>query len=412
MTDEADGSGFVPPLDTPGAADAALDPHLAEMLHDIVHRAEPGGEELLAGLKRLEKTYGDDVYAELLFLLSHLRFSADEARGHWDRILEHRATMGERLGSPVDLRVALIHYFLEVNRQLDSPKVIELRLFEQTQASAYRDELTGLYNYRVFREHLKQEVRRCERYGAAITVVMVDIDDFKAFNDRNGHEAGNDALVTIAGLLSRSLRKSDVAARYGGEEFVLVLPSTSKVSGRQVAERARAAVEAEAFSPHGGRPGQRLTVSAGVATFPADALDAADLVRCSDRALYVAKARGKNLVHFYGEDRRSYRRLEVEMNGELSTAAADLRDLTTVNVSERGFLILVDRMLPVGSLADVTLRLPDDRGTVRTTGRVVRVEETGSGRFRAAVRVLEIEASHRMRLLGFIRGGAGNATEE
>lgn len=391
MPDRPIDESLAPP---PGGPGTVWDPELEEILHNLLENVESDHTELIAGLRRLETTYGDVVYSELLFLLSHLRFSPADARRHWDRILEQRTAMRERLQAPVDVRVALIRYFLDVNRKLESPKIIELRLFEQTQASAYRDDLTGLYNYRVFREHLNQEILRCERYGEPVSLVMVDIDDFKVFNDRHGHESGNDALVEIALQLTDSLRKSDLAARYGGEEFVLVLPCTTKIDARFVAERARVAVEA----------GRQVTVSAGVATFPGDAIAPSDLVRCADRALYVAKARGKNLVHLYGEDRRSYRRVDVELSGECISPSEGPIPLATINLSERGFLVRVDRKLPVGGVVDVCLRPPGAGAEVTAAGRVIRVEETGAGRFRAAIRVVEIGTRDRLRLMDWVRG--------
>ena len=199
----------------PVSQDVAWTPELVETLYELLYGADLRGQALDSELQKLEHKYDGAVYAELIYLLSHLRFDPDEAKRCWQQIVEHRDSMQKRLGTSVDLRVALVRYFLEVNRKLKNPKVIELKLFEQTQASVYRDDLTGLWNFRYFREYLAREIDRGERYSPVLSLIMVDIDDFKHYNDRNGHEVGNQALATIARLLAESLRKIDVAARYG-----------------------------------------------------------------------------------------------------------------------------------------------------------------------------------------------------
>ncbi|MCZ6695151.1 MAG: diguanylate cyclase [Acidobacteria bacterium] len=378
-------------------------PELTETLYDLLYGGKTGPRGLDAALRRLEQQHGNHVYVELIHLLSHLRFTPQDASGHWKAILEHRDRMGRSLGKEVDLRVALLSYFVEVNRHLHNPKIIELKLFEQTQASIYRDELTGLYNFRYFREYLVREIQRGERHVPPLSLVMVDIDNFKLYNDRNGHEAGNEALATIAGLLNESIRKTDVAARYGGEEFVLVLPSTPKTHAHDVAERAREKIESRPFPHEECQPNGHLTVSLGLATYPADARSADDLVRCADAALYGAKERGKNRVFLFGENRRSYRRISAALNGRYCVVAAEYYPLKTVNLGEGGILFVVEQKLPVGSLIDISLDLPGSNRSIVTSGRVIRVEENRDGVFEAAIRIIEIGARDQTRLVSYLR---------
>ena len=382
--------------------DSGWNPELVESLYKLLYLVDLGSRDLAPQLKELERGSGDQVYSELIYLLSHLRYTASEARDHWRRIVDHRETMQRRMGVPVDLRVALVSYFVEVNRQLKNPKIIELKVFEQTQASVYRDELTGLCNYRYFREHLAREIQRSERYSAPLSLVMIDIDSFKDYNDKQGHESGNRALVAIAGLLSESLRKIDVAARYGGEEFALILASTSKTGAIHVAERTRARIERHSFS-RGARHGRRLTVSMGVATFPADALGAGELVRRADSALYVAKTLGKNQVHMYGENRRSHGRVDVVLEGRLSVLADTHYPLTTINLSEGGFLAFTKQNLPVGSLVQVSLTLPDSDHEVAASGRIIRVVAKSGGRYETAIRIVDIQSRDQSRLMKYLR---------
>ncbi|HXH28544.1 MAG TPA: diguanylate cyclase, partial [Candidatus Polarisedimenticolia bacterium] len=388
----------VPPV--PPQAPTTFNPELSNALIEILY-ADSGGA-IDRRLARLAAAHGDTVYAEAIYLLSHLRFDPEEARRHWDKILAHRAAMRRHPRRAVDLRVALVSYFVEVSHKLHNPKVIELKLFEETQASAYRDELTGLDNYRSFREHLGREIRRGARSGQPLSLVMIDIDDFKPFNDRHGHEAGNRALAALAGLLRSSLRKVDVPARYGGEEFALILPSTTKTQAQQVAERARLRVEKHRMKAGAEGP-VGLTVSMGIATHPADADEMEELVRRADSALYFAKSRGKNQVHLYGESRRSFQRVQASLEGRLSLVATDSHPFTTLNVSEGGLLLSTQRALPVGALLDVALSLDDGANVVQASGRVIRIEEKPEGKYDAAVRLIDISSRDQALLTKYIQ---------
>ncbi len=279
------------PLDGIGTTEAALDAELKRLLA----RGQEPSAVLDEALSRLQEGHEESVHSGLLHLASHLRFPAAEAREHWARILGHRDDLQARLEQPVDLRVALVDYFLAVFRRFSNPKIIELELFERTLASAYRDELTGLHNYRFFLEFLERELLRSDRHRASLSLVMLDIDDFKSFNDTHGHEAGNRALATVGELLRCSARACDMPVRYGGEEFALILPGTPEAGAQVAAERARKAVERQPFGEDSASP-RWLTISAGVATAPLDGVTTPDLVAAADHALYRAKRDGKNRV--------------------------------------------------------------------------------------------------------------------
>lgn len=166
---------------------------------------------------------------------------------------------------------------------------------ERLERLAITDGLTGLYNFRFFRDRLEKEYSRSDRYGNPLSCILIDIDDFKRVNDTYGHLQGDEILRDIADLAVRSNRQSDVVARYGGEELVALLPQTGMTGAMRQAERLRSEIESHKFD---GLPkGERITVSIGVAEFSKEHMKSCeDLVRAADEGLYAAKQRGKNQV--------------------------------------------------------------------------------------------------------------------
>jgi diguanylate cyclase (GGDEF)-like protein len=158
------------------------------------------------------------------------------------------------------------------------------------------DELTGIFNRRYFNQRFDREMLRAQRYERPLTVIMIDIDHFKTFNDAHGHLMGDQVLKGVADLLEHNLRKADILARFGGEEFVIILPEIDKDRGRKVAEKLRRAVERAEFPKEETQPLGRLTISLGLASFPEDSSRAPDLLERADRALYLAKTLGRNQV--------------------------------------------------------------------------------------------------------------------
>jgi diguanylate cyclase (GGDEF)-like protein len=169
----------------------------------------------------------------------------------------------------------------------------------QFQLMSITDPLTGMLNRRYLEERLMEELNRSRRYDYPMSFMMIDIDDFKHYNDRNHHQAGDLALEMTAQCLKSALRSADVASRYGGEEFCILLPQTSLSEAKIIAERIRRRVERTRY-PHGRfQPLGALTVSIGISSLTTGIETPETIIRAADRALYLAKERGKNRVESY-----------------------------------------------------------------------------------------------------------------
>jgi diguanylate cyclase (GGDEF)-like protein len=171
----------------------------------------------------------------------------------------------------------------------------------QFQQESVTDQLTGLPNLRYLEERLPEELSRSKRYEQPMSFLMIDIDDFKKYNDSNGHQAGNVALQMVAHCLKDGLRSADVAVRYGGEEFCIMLPQTALAEARVIADRIRHHVETTPFPQGESQPLGRVTISVGVSTFSENLDSFEKIVGAADRALYESKSFGKNRVEYYND---------------------------------------------------------------------------------------------------------------
>jgi diguanylate cyclase (GGDEF)-like protein len=173
------------------------------------------------------------------------------------------------------------------------------RLYDDARNLADRDPLTGFYNHRYLHERLGEEVVRAQRSRQPLSVLMIDLDDFKLVNDTFGHLFGDRLLVWIAERIRSTLRVSDVPARYGGDEFAIILPDADIDSARRAAERILQAFETQAFESDGRGP-VPVSMSIGAASHPTDGRTATDLIAAADRGLYRVKRGGGRRVDIAG----------------------------------------------------------------------------------------------------------------
>jgi diguanylate cyclase (GGDEF)-like protein len=234
----------------------------------------------------------------------------------------YAANLGERRGSSFsvpliyqDNAIGLIHFssplpdaFSEEHRAIfvtvasqASLALANAQLFQETLELSLKDGLTGILNRRALESRLELEWSRALRDQAPLSIVMVDIDHFKVYNDQHGHQQGDETLRRVARIIERNIRKVDAVARYGGEEFAIILPRAGKKEAIEVAKKLRRSVEQADFVRGYLQPLGRVTISCGVSTAPEDATSVEALVKRADEALFAAKSGGRNTVRAFGE---------------------------------------------------------------------------------------------------------------
>lgn len=256
---------------------------LVEGTIEVVHLA-PEGEEVV-----LRTVEGGAVVGEIAGTDGGARSATVRARTPVRLLKIPAPDFRQLLRRRPDLLEEL--YWIQVERVRNLTRQVT-----KTHRQAITDPLTRLYNFGFFRERLEIEVDRAAQTGDLVSLVIFDIDHFKEYNDHNGHEEGNVALTTVAEIIKATGRRGDIVARYGGEEFVALLYGATRQEAEGFGESVRQTVEGTAFAGGPSQPGGRLTISAGVATFPWDAQSDEALIKASDENLYKAKESGRNRV--------------------------------------------------------------------------------------------------------------------
>jgi diguanylate cyclase (GGDEF)-like protein len=353
---------------------------------------EQGGldrQEFVRAVEAVAARCGDEVYTVLLHTLVHLEFGKRAARRHFEAVIEHWEKLCADTGRDADFRVALLDYFLTINRRIRNPKIIEIKIYEKTRQETEVDELTRLFNFRYFSKAIDLEVCRSLRYRSPLSLVLFDADNFKHYNDTNGHMAGNKALKKLAVIIRRAVREVDVVARFGGEEFALLLPETNKQGAFTIAERICRAVAKTRFFNGKAQPAGCFSVSGGIATLHVDAEDSATLIKKADQALYQAKARGKNQVALYVNELREYQRVRTAIMGRLKWEYG-VCDVLIEDISEGGILFNCGQAMSMTSQCELQFPVPGQKRSVSCRLKVRRVEEDDGGHYSIGASIVQI----------------------
>jgi diguanylate cyclase (GGDEF)-like protein len=345
----------------------------------------------------LEAQHGPDFPRAVLYILTRKSFDNREAQSYWRGIVHHRQTLRQQLGRDVGLRAALCDYFINIQPAVKTPLILEEELFVQKEQTALCDELTGLFNRRFFNSVLSKQIASAQRYGQGFSLLLLDVDWFKVYNDRHGHLAGDQALVEIAGLLQACARDIDYVVRYGGEEFAVILPLADKEQALSVAQRHREAVQDHFFPGQEAMPLGRITISLGVATFPDDAQDAMELIDRADQALYQAKRQGRNLALAAQPERRRHPR--VPFRGEVKYRYLDNRQgfqpARALDISQTGLRLHSARAVEARRPLEIVIKTAGQDLEVTVQGQVVRISlAPGQGHYHLGVALEDAPDQH------------------
>ena len=228
----------------------------------------------------------------------------------------------------------------------------------ELQTLVNEDGLTGVYNHRYFYDKLREKMHISEVENEKLSLIFMDIDYFKHYNDLYGHQKGDEALKKIGKLLKSIARENDLVARYGGEEFAIILPNTSEEEATKIAERIRNKVEKTYFEGQENQPNANFTVSVGIAVFPDKAKSELDLVKCADDALYRAKFFHKNRVETYVSVLDELKR---DLNEEENALVASIKTLISIiNAKDKYTYSHVERVVIYSRLMAKKLGLSED----------------------------------------------------
>ncbi len=256
----------------------------------------PDNPALKEKVQRLVEKRQTHLYHDLIYSLCQLDLPEVEAQKRWDEILKHKYWISEKLGRNVGIRVAALDYFYNVTQEVKYVTMMDVYQFQQAKQNAVTDWLTGVYLKNYFYTLLEKEIARAARLGEKFSVLFLDIDYFKIYNDTHGHLPGDAVLKEFADAVSGLIRDYDILGRYGGEEFVILFPSTEREQAAKVADEIRQTIEDYPFPGEMIMPAKTLTISGGIAEYPVDGADAQTLLASADKALYHSKQTGRNRI--------------------------------------------------------------------------------------------------------------------
>ena len=236
----------------------------------------------------------DNLYVELLFQLTWRRFPLEEAVRIWAAITEHKKELEQTLEREVGFRVAALDYRFSVEKILQGARRVARAEFESILTFVNIDEVTGVHSRRYFNERLGEELGRARRYSHPLSMLIIDLDNFKQVNDRCGHVEGDSVLRQVGRMLMDTTRQADVVCRFGGDEFAVLLPETGSEDAGRTAESIRLAV-ADISVPGEDEPGN-VTLSIGCAAFPESCDEAEEMLALADQMCLDVKRAGKNGV--------------------------------------------------------------------------------------------------------------------
>ena len=366
-----------------------------------MHRQKEDDDLFIQEITSLATQEGDRVYQTLLQFLTSLDLPSSTAYDYWQQTIIHRDQMSALLGRKVSLITALSDYLLHHGQDEYTPYLIDAKSYEQIVQESVKDSLTGLNNRAYFDQVFEQQLSLALRYNTDLSLLFLDLDNFKDINDRYGHQTGDFVLQSIAAMIEKEKRDSDIAIRYGGEEFILLMPHTGSINGLILAERIRQSIACTVLNHNDNAIS--MTISGGLASYPIDGDITSEILAVADQA----KGAGKNLISIFKEDKRRYLRvkfhnpvyvkeLEIDANPSYAGRGKD--------ICIGGILFQNSEPLTIGSRIQIHTQLLKENRLL-LIGTVVRVEAFGPDDYDIGVAISfkEMEKIAREEIAGLLR---------
>jgi diguanylate cyclase (GGDEF)-like protein len=359
----------------------------------------------ISDLNRIIEQRGITTCQAIFQVLTSLELPIEKAAEYWRQVIRHREEMIEALHRNVDLIPALCDFLSTSPDYFETPKIVDEGTFTRIIEGTTHDSLTLLFNRPYFDQIFVQNISLAMRYNTDLSVLFLDVDNFKDVNDTYGHQAGDATLQQIAQVIQQEKRESDVAARYGGEEFVLLMPHTENIHAYVLAERIRTRIEQMELDANG--KVYQVTISGGLASFPANARDSHELLKKADSALYLAKGAGKNVISFYREEKRRYLRVKFHQSikiKELGFNNSESYDGTSKDICIGGILFENAAPLPIGARIQLSVPIKNDEPLL-LIGTVVRVEAFNGHQYEIGMTISfkEMEKIANNEIAGFLK---------
>jgi diguanylate cyclase (GGDEF)-like protein len=306
-----------------------------------------------SSIEYLAQTYGEDIFQRLLNSLLSTYFSPKEATDFWRAAMQNYNQDCTRM----NWRSVVLDYLLARTELLKNPRIIDADELKQLQTEAVTDGLTNLYNQSHFKQRLATVIREHKATPDAVfSLIILDLDRFKQFNDRCGHLRGDRALEKIGKLICTKLPKDAMAARYGGEEFAIILPNTNLEAAVEIAEAIRCKVAETEFDGEERLDSGKLTISGGVASFPELGVDSDSLISYADSKLYEAKVTRNSICPLPNNTRRVIRHNYRSIVEIFNTKTGDFKNSLSADISPTGILLKSCTPAVIGS--KLKLRFP------------------------------------------------------
>ncbi len=348
---------------------------------DILDEDDSNEELILREFTYMHEESGDDFYVDLFKVLANLEFSPEEALTNWHVILKHRENLKNKLGRNAGFRVAMLDYFINQNKRLKNPKLIELNFYEKAVKYALVDELTGLYNRKFFDKTIHSEMNKSRRHNNTFSLVFIEIEDFQQYINENGEKAGDKLLIRFASAAKNACRQEDTLCRMGKDEFAILLPQTSANGAVIVTERIREILK---------KKNAYLNFSAGISNFPEDGNEVELLIKKADRAMYSSKSQGKNTTTIYSSDKRKYKRMKV--NWDINFALVDeegkmfKKERSRLeDISVEGLCFFTEKQMKINDKVLFNLEIPNHENKETIVGVVKWISKIGEMRYKVGV---------------------------